>query len=107
MRMTDPPKYKDLSRLALALEISLGVYAVLVVIALWLRMIDIANVLGYVDGAVTNAEIMATSAQLGIVSTISGPVFGLVAVLFLRWTYLSNINARALGADLPISPAWS
>jgi hypothetical protein len=35
-------------------------------------------------------------------------VFGITGIMFLRWTYLSNLNARSLcAAEMQFTPGWA
>jgi len=59
-------------------------------------------------GYITEAEAEANDSRQAILGGIYTLVFFATAIIFLRWTYLANKNARALGAsDMQHSPGWS
>jgi len=59
------------------------------------------------NGVTTDAIEWHAAGQLvfGLVASVPGTA---LVILFLRWTYLANLNARTLGAEgMRFSPGWS
>lgn len=57
---------------------------------------------------VTEAEVLGNDLRQSILGIVHFIIYLVTAVLFLRWTYLANWNARILGApDLKPSPGWA
>lgn len=107
--MTDVTKFRDLSGLAAALKATLGVYMAIVVISLWSGWLEIELLQRAANGAVVSeTEAAASDSRQALLGGLYFVIFVVTAVLFLRWTYLSNRNVRSLGADdLEFTPAWA
>jgi hypothetical protein len=95
--MAEPGRraYRDTATLALwtqRLLWGLAALSLLAILFVWLRGFE-------------PKEVGAAEAVLLIVQTL---VFAVTAVVTLRWIYLANANARALGAeDMMVSPGWA
>lgn len=101
--------YRDLSGLAGLLKAVLGAFVLICAVGLrfgWLE-IDLLRRI-QAGGSFTEAEAIASDSRQATIGLLYFVVFLATAVLFLRWTYLSNKNARALGSsDMEFTPGWS
>jgi hypothetical protein len=101
--------YDDLGSFSLLLRSMLGVTIAASAVGLWGDWQQVEMLQQHLEG--TEMSAVEAAANDGRQAILGG--FGLVAylitmVIFLRWIYLSNRNARALGAqDMEFSPGWS
>lgn len=107
--MTDSPKFRDISGLALFVKLGMVVSLLLSLIHLWCNWMEIDILQRMTSGAtVANAEIEANENGLMISSGLYFLTFLGIAFLFLRWTYFANQNARSLVAsDMTFTPGWA
>jgi hypothetical protein len=107
--ITEAKNFRDLTGLSKLLKISLVVYMALVVCK---AIVATGNWFQAQGGAhVTEAEAAASDSRqtlLGALAALEALSFLITAFIFLRWTYLSNRNARVLGAaDMKFTPGWA
>lgn len=104
-----PAEYQDLSGLAGLLKAALAVFILICAVGLWSGGLEI-ELLSRIQagGSFTEAEAGASDSRQATIGLLYFLAFLGTAVLFLRWTYLSNKNARALGStDMEFTPGWS
>ncbi len=107
--MTETKNFRDLTGLSTLLKGSLVVYMALAAIGLWSGWLEI-ELLQRVQGGsvVTEAEAAANDSRQALIAGLRIAIFLVTALIFLRWTYLSNRNARILGAtDMEFTPGWA
>ena len=98
--------FRDLSRLTAWLKGSLIAGVVVACLALASDCLLIGELRG--GGEQVSGELMTSDIHQGAVGLIQFCVYVTTAVLFLRWIYFANSNARALGASgMRFSPGWS
>jgi len=102
-------EFRDLTGLAALLKGSLGVYMVVAMAGLWSGWMEIDILQRVVDGAtVSEAEAAASDSRQALMGGLYLLAMIVTGVFFLRWTYLANRNARALGATgLEFTPGWA
>jgi len=107
--MTDAPNFRDLSGLTTLLKASLGVYMAVAAIGLWSGWLEIEILQRAASGAgVSEAEAAASDSRQALLGGLYLLVFVITGIMFLRWTYLSNLNARSLGATgMQFTPGWA
>ncbi len=107
--MTDTPNFRDLSGFAAVLKASLGVYMAIAAIGLWSGWLEIELLQRAASGmSVSEAEAAASDSRQALLRGLYLLVFVITGVMFLRWTYLSNRNARSLGAaGMQFTPGWA
>ncbi|MGE4183207.1 MAG: DUF4328 domain-containing protein [Limisphaerales bacterium] len=78
-------------------------------VALWSGWLEIQLLQRAADGtAVSEAEAAVSDSRQAFLGGLYFVVFMVTGVLFLRWTYLANRNARGLGATgMQFTPAWA
>lgn len=106
--MIESAPYRDLARLTTILKVCLGVYTVISLIALWSDWLSI----DFLQSALASGDVSETGrdaidTRRGIIALAQIGILIVTNVFFLRWTYLANVNARALGANLNFTPGWS
>jgi hypothetical protein len=101
--------FRDLSGLAARLKLSLAAYIVIGVLSLWSGWLEIGILQRLADGTtVAEAEADASDIRQGVVAMLQILSFAVTGVLFLRWTYLAGVNARALsGSPMLFTPGWA
>jgi hypothetical protein len=107
--MSDTTTYRDLTGLSVLLKGSLGGYMAVAAIGLWSGWLEIDLLQRAANGAaVTEAEAAASDSRQALLGGLYFLVFLITGIMFLRWTYLSNRNARALGASgMQFTPGWA
>lgn len=107
--MAETMNFRDLVGLSRVLKGFLVVYLGIVGIALWSGWLELQLLDRVANGvAVSQAAAEQNDSRQGTVGVLQVVVFLVTAVLFLRWTYLSNSNAHALGAfGMHYSPGWA
>jgi len=107
--MMKATKFRDLTGLSAALKAALTSYIAIAAIGLWFTWIEIELLQRFVSGAApSETEAVASDSQQALLARLYLLVLLVTAVLFLRWTYLSNRNIRSLGVeDLEFTPAWA
>ena len=107
--MTDAPSFRDLSGLSALLRASLGAYAAVAVIAVWSGWLEIDLLRQIAEGVPPSEEEGAASDwRQAAVAGVQVLVFLVAGVLFLRWTFLANRNARAFAAgEMEFTPGWA
>jgi len=107
--MNAKPAYRDLKKLVGMLQLLLAANLLLAVVGLWSGSIEL-ELLHRIQEGKNFTEDEATSSDsrqwaLGVIYMI---LYVATAVVFLRWTYLSNRNAGSLiDGNLRNSPGWS
>jgi hypothetical protein len=99
----------DLSRLSNALKVSLALLMAVAAASLWSGWLEIDLLQRAARGeAIPDGEAAASEIRQGIVGGAYFVTFALTAIMFLRLIYLSNRNARILGANgMRFTPAWA
>jgi hypothetical protein len=107
--MTDTTNFRDLSGLTAVLKASLGVYMAIAAIGLWSGWLEIEILQRAASGvSVSEAEASASDSRQAVLGGLYLLVFVATGVLFLRWTYLANRNARSLGVTgMQFTPGWA
>ncbi len=107
--MTDMSEFRHLAGLTTTLKVFLGFYVAIAAIGLWSGWLEIDLLRRIADGAVVSeSEAAANDSRQALIGGLYLLVWLVIAVVFLRWTYLSNRNVRALGADgLEFTPGWA
>jgi hypothetical protein len=106
--MSGTPDFRDLSRLTARLKASLVVFMAVAAIGLWSGWLEIEILKRAADGAaVSRAEFRAGTLRQARVGVLDFLVSAVTGVLFLRWTYFSNRNARGLASGMPSTPGWA
>jgi hypothetical protein len=107
--MSDSTTFRDLTGLSAVLRASLGVYMAVAAIGLWSGWLEIDLLQRAADGAtVTEAEAAASDSRQALLGGLNFLVILITGIMFLTWTYLSNRNARALGATgMHFTPGWA
>lgn len=102
-------KFRDLTGLTNALKASLVFYILIAIISLWSGWLEIQLLERAASGGfIAEAEAAANDSRQAMLGAIYTLVFLVTVILFSRWTYLSNKNAKALGASgMRFSPGWS
>ncbi len=109
MAVDDTYEFRDLTGLVNVLKASLVLYILVAIVGLWPGWSEIQLLERIASGeSVTEAEAAANDSRQAMLGGIFTLVFIVTAILFARWTYLSNKNAKALGASgMKFSPGWS
>jgi hypothetical protein len=98
--------FRDLSRLAAWLKGCLIAGVVVACLALTSDFLLIGELRG--SGERVSGELVPSDIHQGAIGLIQFCVYIITAVLFLRWIYFANSNARALGASgMRFTPGWS
>ena len=98
--------FRDLSRLTWRLKLFLIANVVVLSLTLWSDFFELRELREPRASASASSEETLTSNDIRLLLELV--VFIATSVLFLRWIYLANSNARALGApDMQFSPGWS
>lgn len=107
--MNSSTSFRDLSTLTTVVTGALVVYLGVSCVALWSDWLELDLLYRVVHGSVVSQrEAEVSDARQGLIGGIQFLLLVATAVAFLRWTYLSNGNARALGAtDMEFTPGWS
>jgi hypothetical protein len=109
--MTDTPNlnFRDLSGLTAVLKASLGVYMAIGAIGLWSGWLEIEILQRALSGAsVSEAEAAASDSRQALLGGLYLLVYVVTGVMFLRWIYLTNRNARSLGTTgMQFTPGWA
>lgn len=107
--MSDTTTFRDLTGLSALLKAGLGASMAVAVIGLWSGWLEVDLLQRIVDGAsVTEADIAASDSRQALLGGLGFLVYLITGIMFLRWTYLSNRNARALGATgMQFTPGWA
>ncbi|MEZ5589295.1 MAG: DUF4328 domain-containing protein [Gammaproteobacteria bacterium] len=101
--------YRDLSRLVSFLKASLIAYIIIGIIGLWSSWQEIELLQRIASGgSITASEAMTNDNRQRAMAGLFILIFVITAIFFLRWVYLSNANARSLGAKgMQYTPGWS
>ena len=102
--------YRDLDILTRWLKYMLWIFVAVSLVGLWLGWteIQLLEIIAQPGFYIGEAQAKASDNRQALIGGIGFVVFLVTGILFLRWTYLSNKNARALGADnMKFSPGWS
>ena len=107
--MSAAAAYVDLSQLSKALKISLAVFLAVAAASVWSGWLEIELLQRAAGGeAISEVEDAASEIRQGIAGGAYFVTFALTAIMFLRLIYLSNRNARILGANgMRFTPAWA
>jgi hypothetical protein len=98
--MTDTPNFRDLSGLTALLKASLGIFMAIAAASLWSGSLEIELLQRAASGAaVAETDTAANDLRQGLLGGLYLLVYVVTGVVFSRWTYLSNQNARSLGAS--------
>jgi len=109
MEKNNSNEYRDLSSLSGTLKIFLGLYIVISFAAIWSESmeLDLLN-RAYQGEYITDEEIIANDDRQAFVGGLYFLIFLITSIIFLRWKYISNKNARSLGiVDMEFTPGWS
>ena len=101
--------YRDLSRTCVVLKVALGIYIVIGLVGLWSHWLQVDMLQQVPEGGRVDTSVAAANdlrqwyvgrlMLLGLIAT---------AILFLRWTYLTNRNTELLTtAKRQHSPGWA
>jgi hypothetical protein len=103
------PSYHDLSRLSTLVKVGLGATMLVAVVSLWSGSLQVGLVQRVIAGAaVSEAEIAGNDGRQGLLGIIQTVVYLGTMILFLRWVYVANRNARAMGAQgMEFAPGWA
>lgn len=109
MSDTSQPQYRDLSDLVGLLRTSLMFFILIAAVGLWFGWLEIDLLKRFKAGEIVpESDAVASDSRQAIIGGLYFLVFIVTSILFLRWTYLSNRNARALGATgMKFTPGWS
>lgn len=107
--VVDFTSFRDINRPSRLLKRSLVVFTVSAAVNAISDLLEIALFVRIMGGEpVTEAEVLGNDLRQSILGIVHFIIYLVTAVLFLRWTYLANWNARILGApDLKPSPGWA
>lgn len=102
-------EFRDLSRLTTTLKVALGITIALDAVGLWSGWLELDLLNRAANGAlVSEAEATANDSRQSLIGITQVIWFVVTAVVFLRWTYFSNRNARSLSdGALQFSPGWA
>lgn len=109
MEKNNSNEYRDLSSLSGTLKIFLGLYIVISFAAIWSESmeLDLLN-RAYQGEYITDEEIIANDDRQAFVGGLYFLIFLITSIIFLRWKYISNKNARSMGiVDMEFTPGWS
>lgn len=103
------PGFRDLNRLATVLKVCLAVHLTTVALSLWSGQLEIELLRRVASGLpVPPAEVVASDDRQAAMAGLYLLAFLVTAILFLRWTYLSNRNTRSLvSTGLEYTPGWA
>lgn len=104
-----PNGFRDVGRLATYLKVAAGASVLVAILAAWSGWLEL-DLLNRISGGefVTQAEGESNDNRQFMFSILSTAIFVVTGILFLRWVYLSNRNARALGATgMKYTPGWA
>ncbi len=106
---SDDHGFRDLSRSSKHLRVLLWVSIVCTAVSLWSGLLEVELLQQIRSGVpVSEAEANISDAREGAIGAISTILILGTRILFLRWTYLTNQNAWALGAvGMENSPGWA
>lgn len=110
MAESNTHEFRYLTGLVNILKASLSMYILVIILCLWANWSEIQLFEQLTSGRlVTEAEVTTNTSRRIMLSGINTIVFLITLILFARWTYLSNKNARALGGagEMEFSPGWS
>ena len=102
-------EYRDLGTLVRWLKVTLLVFTILALLGIWSGSLEISLLEEMRSGyEATESEVEASDSRQALVGMLQFLAFLSTAILFGRWIFLSNQNARALGAkNMEFSPGWS
>jgi len=102
-------QYRSTHSLSIVLSILLGVWGILSALDVWVTGSRIELLQQLAAGAqVPEDQLQQNDVLIVLISLVSFVVFVVTAICFLRWTYLVNANAHALGANgMTITPGWA
>jgi hypothetical protein len=109
MSETETYIYKDLSTLVRVLKLALVVSALIGLLSIWSSwmQIDLLQLADSSEG-ISEQAAEANDTRQQVIAIISIVAYLATMILFLRWVYLSNRNAHALGAThMEYTPGWS
>jgi hypothetical protein len=101
--------FRDLSGITSVLKLLFAAAVVLAIISLWSGLEEIELLKRIQDGRVfSEADAEASDARQAVLGGIYFLLWLITFIIFLRWTYQSNRNARFLGGNsLQYTPGWS
>lgn len=107
--MNNVANFRDLGGLTSILKGCLVLYIAIATISIWSGWLEIGLLQRVADGEnVPQTEAVANDSRQAIIGGLYAITFLVTGITFLRWTYLSNRNARLLGAsDMDFTPAWA
>lgn len=107
--MPDMTTFRNLSGFTAVLKILLGVYMAIAALGLWSGWLEIELLRRAANGlSVSEAEAAASDSRQTLLGGLYLLVFVITGIMYLRWIYLSNRNARSLGAaGMQFSPGWA
>lgn len=106
----NPPRpFRDPRKLVACLKVGLVLDLLLGLLGMWFTWEQMGLLSQIIGGAeVPEATLELSDTRLGSLGIAIMVVWFSVMVLFLRWTYVTKVNAIALGArDMKHSPGWS
>ena len=101
--------FRDQTASSRLLKNCLAAFLVVTLLSLWFGWREIGILDRLRDGDfVADEEIEASDNGQMAIAILSGIVYLTTAIIFLRWIYVSQRNAKALGADgLRFTPGWA
>ena len=106
-------KYHDLGKLTIWVKYFIYSQIVISLIALWSGTLEINLLKDFNSGAYSSQELAMSAAEANdsrqqLVGVAQLFIFVISGIFILRWIFLSNKNARALGAKgMKFTPGWS
>jgi hypothetical protein len=107
--MTPLPQYRDLSGLSKLLKFCLIVYIAIALASIWSGWLEFSLLQRAERGAnFTDEEVSANDLRQQAIGILQLVGFIITGIIFLRWKYLSNRNARSFGVvGMEFTPGWS
>jgi hypothetical protein len=106
--VSNNPTFRDLYGLTVLLKIGLAAYMAVAAISIWSGWLQIDILQRAATGVATEAEAAASDSRQSLVDMFFLLIYISTAILFLRWTYLTSQNARALGSiGMHVTPGWA
>ena len=107
--MEPTTNYKDASRLTQLLKYMLILYAFIQIVAAWSSHAEYNLLKEIESGAyITESQAESNDNRQQMIGFIQMGYLVLTGIVFLKWIYRANYNARSLGATgLKFTPGWS
>jgi hypothetical protein len=107
--MASDTGFRDISTLRTAVQGALVLYLGLAIVNVWSDWMEMDLLQRAIDGfGIAQREAEISDERQSLLGGIKLLILIATAIAFLRWTYVANANARALGAgDMEYTPGWA